>query len=210
MKQVVNWTEWLSRIRQDIDPLEDMGTPARMDADGDRLDADVFLDLLGELERRGKQTETLVAVLSPAQVAGLLVSVNFMERQPAELDEPELPEDMTLYGVPVRVELGFPSDALVMFDPAEVLFDGSAVNPNGVGVVESLRVPNLVDTPLSVEAVRRNLFPELAYQEFYPEGMDEENPFMREADAASLQDADEDPERKGTRFVEDPEDGGDA
>lgn len=192
MKQVVNWVEWTAQIRQDVEPLEDAGKPARLFAEGDRLDPDMFLDLLGELESRGVPKDSLVAVLSPAQVAGLLVTVNFLERKPADLDDPLLPEDMVFYGVPVRAELGFPSDTLVMCDPARVTFDGFAINPQGTGIVEDLSVPDLSDADISVEDVRRSMFPEL---------------YSRGSTGQEATDApDTDPERKGSRFVEDPDD----
>lgn len=200
MKRPVEWTEWVARVRQDVDPLEDMGEPYGVDADGDPLDPDLFLDVLGELESRGVPKDSLVALVAPEQIAGLLVRVNFLERQPAALDEPELPEDMVLYGIPVRTDYGFPRETLVLFDPEGVSLTGQATYPSGIAVVENLSRPDLDDAPISVEDVRRGMFPDL-----YP-GVQGDEP------GADAPDTDEeaDAERRGTRFVEDPDESEDA
>lgn len=192
MKTVVEWSEWVGQIRQDVDPLEDRGEPARFDADGRRLDPDLFLDLLGELESRGVSKGSLVAVVSPRQVAGLLVEVDFLDRRPADAPD-ELPEDMTLYGVPVRAEVGFPAETLVMFDPRRTMLDGTAVDPNGVGVVENMSVPDLSDAGIYVEDVRESLFSDAS-----PRGSTAE-------DGEDAPEEPPDPERKGSRFVETPD-----
>jgi hypothetical protein len=193
MKRPVEWTEWVRAVRQEIDPLEDMGEPYGVDADGDPLDPDLFLDVLSELESRGVPKDSLVAAVAPEQVAGLLVRVNFLERQPAALDGPELPEDVTLYGVSVRPAVGFPPETLVVFDPDGVSLTGQATYPSGIAVVENLSRPDLDDAPISIEDVRRAMFPDL-----YP-GVQGGEP----GEDAPDTEADADPERRGTRFVED-------
>jgi len=195
MKRPVEWSEWVARVRQDVDPLEDMGKPHTVDADGDPLDPDLFLDVLGELESRGVPKDSLVALVAPAQIAGLLVRVNFLDRQPAALDEPELPEDMVLYGVPIRTDLDFTRRTLVLFDPDAVSLSGEATYPRGIAVVENLSSPDLDDAPISVEDVRRSMFPEL-----YPGVQGDDS-----REDAPQQDEEADPERRGARFVETPD-----
>lgn len=222
MKRTIQWSEWVARVRQDVDPLEDMGEPHTVDADGDPLDVDLFLDTLAELERRGIPKDSLVAVLAPKQIAALLVGINFLEKQPDALDDEgyELPNDMTLYGVPIRGESGFPAGTMVLFDPNAVSMSGVATYPSGIAVVENLQVPDLDDPDISTAEVRRSLSPGRD-----PEGSSAEDGSTGDPMPTGQADAeeergppgvgrsgqdDEDPERRGTRFVEEPDGEGDA
>lgn len=195
MNQIVgDWDEFVSRIGNEVEELGNMGDPARFDAGGDALDVDMFLDVLAELEQRGVQSDRLVAVTSPNQLVGLLERLDAASRvSRKDLDddeEPPLPEEASIFGVPIRVEPGFPEQTLVMFPPEEVTFEGRAIRPSNVGVLESLSVPDLSgDESITLSDVLGELLDDEAVRV--------------EAVEDAAQDGDEDPERKGERFVAD-------
>jgi len=191
MKRAVEWSEWVQAVRQEIDGLEDMGTPLRVEAEQEPLGTDLFVEVLSDLEQRGIAPDALLGVVSPRQVVGLLLRVNFLDRRPAAADDDRLlPENVTLHGVSLRVEPAFPDDTLVLFPPGSVMFDGTAVNPTAVAVVRGLQDPDLnpETDPITVSDVREDLFSSLE-----PGGRVETT---EEAD----------PERRGERFVSDPAD----
>jgi hypothetical protein len=196
MNQIVSeWGAFVSRLGQEIEELGDRGDPVRVNAEGDPLDADLFLDTLNDLEQRGLRPKNVVAVTSPNQLVALLDRFDAAARVPADdLDadgDPPLPEDATICGVSLRVEPGFPNQTLVMFPPESVTFEGRAVYPNHVAVVESLQDPDLDGSEtFDLSRVLSELVSVAGVEESVVEVVYED-------------DADDDPDRKGDRFVAD-------
>jgi hypothetical protein len=199
MNQIVSeWGAFVSRLGQEIAELGDIGDPVRVNAEGDPLDADLFLDTLHELEQRGLRPENVVAVTSPNQLVALLDRLDAAARVPAtdlnDEGDPPLPEDATIYGVSLRVEPGFPNQNLVMFPPESVTFEGKAVYPNHVAVVESLQEPDLDGSEtFDLERVLSELVSVAGVEESVVEVV-----YENDGD-----DEGDDPDRKGDTFVAD-------
>ena len=195
MNQIVSeWGAFVSRLGQEIEELGDRGDPVRVNAEGDPLDADLFLDTLHDLEQRGLRPENVVAVTSPNQLVALLDCLDAASRVPAkdaaEDEDPPLPEDATIYGVFLRVEPGFPNQNLVLFPPGSVTFEGEAVYPNHVAVVESLQEPDLDGSEtFNLSRVLSELVSVAGVEESVVEVV--------------YEDDEGEPDRKGDRFVAD-------
>lgn len=193
MHGVIEWDEWVRRVRQEIDQMEDMGRPLTVSAESDPLTPDLLVDTLADLESRGTHTDALVAVLSPIQMAGLLNRTNALKRVPKEQveeNETPLPENTTIYGVPLRVEVGFPERVVCLFPPDHVTLTGQARIPSTVGVVDGLSLPEFDEdadvTPGEVREARLS-----AVERGGSTGEDDED------------DSDDGPDRRGQRFVSD-------
>lgn len=191
MKGPVDWNEWVDTIAQDIDPIDEGQEPLIAYADGHRLDADLFLSTLADLEQRGANKSNLNAFLSARQLAGVLDSVGYANRFPPD-EEPELPGVVDLYSVPLRPATGFPESTLVLCDPSKTTLDGHSVHPAGVAVLKDLGRP----PESEIQITGRDIRTSVQYHRL-PRGSTGEH-----GDA----DAQDDAYRRGTKFVSNPGD----
>jgi hypothetical protein len=205
VKRVVEWSDWIQSVRQEIDGVEKKANPIRVQAEQETLSPEMFVDVLSDLEQRNIQAYSLLGVVSPRQAVGLLLRTNFLDRRPAAAadDRKLLPQDVTLCGVSVRVEPGFPDDSLVLFPPGRVMMDGTSVSPVAVAVVQGLAVPDLdpETDPITVADVRNHLFAQANSDPDAGHDADAD----ADADPETVVDSDmenaEDAERRGERFV---------